>query len=44
MLATKQRFSRNLYFQFHPLHTIFSVVGALLLFGMLVWFLAIPAR
>ena len=44
MLATRHRFSRNSYFQFHPLHALFSLLGALLLFGMLVWFLVIPAR
>jgi len=44
MLATRHRFSRNSYFQFHPLHTLFSLLGALILFGMLVWFLVIPAR
>jgi predicted PurR-regulated permease PerM len=44
MLATKHRFSHHSYFQFHPLHTLFSLLGALILFGMLVWFLAIPAR
>lgn len=44
MLAIRHRFPRNPYFQFHPLHTVFSLLGALLLFGMLVWFLAVPAR
>jgi len=44
MLATRNRFGRNPYFQFHPLHTLFSVLGALILFGMLIWFLAVPAR
>jgi hypothetical protein len=44
MLATRHRLQRNPYFQFHPLHTAFSLLGALLLFGMLIWFLAVPAR
>src|SRR5215469_6986922 len=44
MLATRNRFRRNSYFQFHPLHTLFSLLGALLLFGMLIWLLAVPAR
>lgn len=44
MLATKHRLTRNPYFHFHPLHTLFSLVAALLLFGLLVWFLAVPAR
>lgn len=44
MLATRHRFGRNPYFQFPPLHSLFSVLGALILFGLLVWFLALPAR
>ena len=44
MLATRHRFSRNPYFHFHPLHTAFSLLGALILFGMMIWFLALPAR
>lgn len=44
MLAARHRFSRNVYFQFHPMHTLFSLIGALLLFGLLIWFLAVPAR
>ncbi len=45
MLATRhQRFQRNSLFQFHPLHTMFSLLGALILFGLLIWFLAEPAR
>jgi predicted PurR-regulated permease PerM len=43
MLATRYRLHRNPY-HFHPLHTLFSLVGTLLLFGLLVWFLAVPAR
>lgn len=44
MLATRHRLSRNPYFHFHPLHTAFSLLGAILLFGLLIWFLALPAR
>jgi hypothetical protein len=44
MLATRYRLNRNPYFHFHPLHAIFSLVGSLILFGLLVWFLAVPAR
>lgn len=44
MLAARHRFGRNPYFQFHSLHTLFSLVGVVILFGLLVWFLAIPAR
>ena len=44
MLATRYRLNRNPYFHFHPLHTLFSLLGALILFGLLIWFLAVPAR
>ena len=44
MLAIRHRFPRTPYFQFHPLHPAFSLLGALILFGMLVWVLAVPAR
>jgi predicted PurR-regulated permease PerM len=44
MLVSKHRLTRNPYFHFHPLHTLFSLVGTLILFGMLVWFLAVPAK
>jgi hypothetical protein len=41
MLATKYRLTRNPYFHFQPL---FSLISALILFGLAVWFLAVPAR
>lgn len=44
MLAIRYRLTRNPYFQFHPLHAAFSVLGSLILFGLLVWFMAVPAR
>jgi len=44
MLATRHRLTRNPYFHFHPLHTLFSLVGTLILFGLLVWFMVEPAR
>jgi len=44
MLAARHRFNRNAYFQFHPLHTAFSLLGALILFGLIIWFLAVPAK
>ena len=44
MLAIRHRFSRNPYFHFHPLHISFSLLAALILFGMLIWFLAVPAH
>ncbi len=44
MLATRRHLERNPYFHFHPLHTLFSLVGAVVLFGLLVWLMAVPAR
>lgn len=44
MLTLRHRSSRNPYFHFDPLHTLFSLVAALVLFGMLIWFLAVPAK
>jgi len=45
MLATtRHRLQHNSLFHFHPLHSVFSLLAVLLLFGMLIWFLAIPAR
>lgn len=44
MLATRYRLHRNPYFHFHPWHGLFSLAGALILFGLLVWFLAVPAK
>jgi hypothetical protein len=34
----KQRFSRNPYFRFHPLHNAFSLIAVLILFGLMAWF------
>lgn len=44
MLISRHRLTRNPYFHFHPLHTAFSLLTALILFGMLVWVLAVPAK
>jgi hypothetical protein len=44
MLATRSRFQRNPYFHFHLLRGLFSLTGTLILFGLLVWFLAVPAK
>src|SRR5437879_938837 len=44
MLATRYRFARNAYFHFHPMHNLFSLLSALILLGLLMWFLAVPAR
>jgi hypothetical protein len=43
MLATRNRFARNLYFHFHPLHTLYALVAVLLVFGLFSWF-ALTAR
>jgi len=40
----RNRLARNPYFHFHPLHTLFSLVAAVILFGLMVWLLAVPAR
>ncbi|HET6181751.1 MAG TPA: hypothetical protein VFE61_32835 [Candidatus Sulfotelmatobacter sp.] len=44
MLATRNRLARTPYFHFHPLHSLFSLIGAIVLFGLLIWFMAVPAR
>lgn len=32
------------YFHFHPMHNLYSLMMALILFGLIVLFLATPAR
>jgi hypothetical protein len=44
MLATRYRLNRNPYFHLHPLHTLLSLVGTLIGFALLAWFLVVPAR
>ena len=44
MLAGKNHWKRNPYFHFHPMHNLYSLVMALVLFGMLLFLLALPAR
>lgn len=44
MLAGKHPWKRNSYFHFHPMHNLYSLVMALILFGMILLFLALPAR
>ncbi|HTS36281.1 MAG TPA: hypothetical protein VMH04_11445 [Candidatus Solibacter sp.] len=44
MLISRHRLTRDSYFHLHPLHSLFSLVTALILFGLIVWFLAVPAR
>ena len=38
------RLNRNPYFHFHPLHTLVTLLAAMILFGLMLWMLAIPAR
>ena len=44
MLAAKHHLMRNPHFHFHPLHTLFSLVAAVILFALMAWLLAVPAR
>jgi hypothetical protein len=44
MLAGKNSWRRNPYFHFHPTHNLYSLVAALILLGMILLFLALPAR
>ena len=37
MLQHKSRFARNPYFHFHPLQSVFSLIGGLVLLFALVW-------
>jgi hypothetical protein len=43
MLATRNRFSRNPHFHFHPLHSLYVLITVLVLFGLFSWF-ALTAR
>lgn len=43
MLRTNHRFTRNPFFHFHPMHSAFSLLGALVLLALLVWmFILVP--
>jgi hypothetical protein len=44
MLAGKNPLRRNPYFHFHPMHNLYSLVMAIILFGMIVLLLALPAK
>jgi hypothetical protein len=37
MLQTRNRSPRNPYFHFHPMHSTFSLIAALVLFGLIAW-------
>ena len=43
MLA-RHRLTGNPYFHLHPLHTLLSLLAALILVVLLAWVLAVPAR
>jgi hypothetical protein len=43
MLEMKNRFARNPYFHFHPLHSLYALIMVLILFGLFSWF-ALTAR
>ncbi len=44
MLVGKHPWKRNPYFHFHPSHNLYSLLMAMILFGMILLFLALPAR
>ncbi len=35
---------KNPLFHFHPMHNLYSLIMALILFGLIVLFMAMPAR
>jgi len=35
---------KNPYFHFHPMHNLYSLLAAVILFGIILLFLAMPAR
>lgn len=39
MLRTNNRFARNPLFHFHPMHSLYALITALILLGIMVWFL-----
>jgi len=40
----RNRHARNPYFHFHPMHSAFSLIAALILLGLLTLFLTTTAR
>jgi len=43
MLRTSHRLTRNPFFHFHPMHSAFSLIGALVLLALLFWmFILVP--
>ncbi|HUM06056.1 MAG TPA: hypothetical protein VLT90_11395 [Terriglobales bacterium] len=43
-LRTHRWDNRNPYFSFHPLHSLFSLVAAMILLGIVMWFALSMAR
>jgi hypothetical protein len=43
MLA-RHHLTQNPYFHFQLLHRLFSLLAAMILFGLMMWTLAVPAR
>ena len=43
MLSGRNRFSRNPYFHFHPMHSVYALITVLVLFALFSWF-ALTAR
>ncbi len=43
MLA-RHHLMRDPYFHVHPLHTLFALLAVVILFGLMVWMLAVPAQ
>jgi len=41
MLQSKSRFARNPYFHYHPWHSAFSLIGALVLLALIVWMIVL---
>ncbi len=44
MLAAKHHLMRHPHFHFHLQHTLFSLAAAVILFALMAWLLAVPAR
>jgi hypothetical protein len=43
-MLSRNRFARNPYFHWHPMHSAFSLVAALILLGLMTLFLTTTAR
>lgn len=43
-MLVKHHLMRNPYFHFHPLPTLVALLAAVILFGLMIWILAVPAQ